>query len=104
MVTKIILFNYSTCVDQESSFTVDSIHQTTHSVVCGVSLYLDMTDIIQNEFQNEWWEFWKDMNVCLMVTRALHLVTKTIRIYIYHLQGYFCCPCVTCQTGKKLGE
>ena len=63
-----------------------------------------MTDIIQNEFQNEWWEFWKDMNVCLMVTRALHLVTKTIRIYIYHLQGYFCCPCVTCQTGKKLGE
>lgn len=27
-----------------------------------------MTDIIQNEFQNEWWEFWKDINVCLMVT------------------------------------
>ena len=26
-----------------------------------------MTDIVQNEFQNEWWEFWKDMNVCLMV-------------------------------------
>ena len=26
-----------------------------------------MTDIIQNEFQNDWWEFWKDMNVCLMV-------------------------------------
>ena len=26
-----------------------------------------MTDIIQNEFQNEWWEFWKDINVCLMV-------------------------------------
>ena len=30
-----------------------------------------MTDIVQNEFQNEWWEFWKDMNVCLMVPRSI---------------------------------
>merc|ERR1712172_386976 len=44
----------------------------------------NMTDIVQNEFQNDWWEFWKDINVCLM--------------------GYFCCPCQVCSTGKKLDK